>query len=284
MRLLLSLVCGLGLLFAVLPSARGADKTVGELIQEGKTAFDQGRFEAALKAANQAVELDGKNPQALMLRANVYERLDQHKEAVADYSKVIELDPKKANAFNRRGGEQFKLGKIKESLEDFDKFLELKPEATESHWQRGISLYYAGRYEDGRKQFELAKKISADDVENAVWCYICMAKTVGVDKARDALLKIEGDKRIPMMVVYELFRGKAKPEDVLTAAKEGKPAQDELTQRLFYAHLYLGLWYEAQGDKKKSLEHLAKAAEEFKVKGYMWDVARVHLEILRKDK
>ncbi len=101
-------------------------------------------------------------------------------------------------------------------------------------------------------------------------------------KARQSLLRIGHDKRVPLMKVYDLFAGKAKPADVLAAAKEGKPARDELKMRLFYAHLYLGLYYEALGDKKLTLEHMTKAADDYPVGGYMWDVARVHRELRRQ--
>src|SRR5262249_38508866 len=111
----------------------------------------------------------------------------------------------------------------------------------------------------------------------------CYARLVGIDKARKSLLKIGHDKRVPLMVAYDLFAGKAKPEDVLAAVKEGKPAREELKLRLFYAHLYLGLYYEAMGDKKLALEHMTKAADDYKVGGYMWDVARVHRDIRRKE-
>src|SRR4029077_18897172 len=133
-------------------------------------------------------------------------------EALADLNKVLELDPKRAEVINRRGALHFKLGQIKESVADFDRFIALRPDEALGHWMRGISLYYAGRFDDGRKQFVGYEKVDTNDVENAVWRYICMAKTVGADKARDTILKIGNDKRIPMMVVYELFSGKAKPE------------------------------------------------------------------------
>jgi lipoprotein NlpI len=268
----------------ILLSPIRAEKSLDDLVKECQVAAKMGKLELAIQLADQAVAKDGKSTRALMLRAMLHETLEHHKEAIADYTKVIELDPKEADAFNQRGGVRFKLGRIKESIDDFDRFLELKPEEMAGHWQRGISYYYAGRFEDGRKQFEAGKKVFADDVENAVWCYLCTAKADGADKARASLLKITEDKRIPMMVVYDLFQGKAKPEDVLKAAEEGKPTEKELKQRLFYAHLYLGLWYDAAGDRKKAQEHMAKAAEEFKLKGYMCDVARVHLEMLRNSK
>ena len=147
---------------------------------------------------------------------------------------------------------------------------------------RGISLYYAGRYADGCKQFEGYEKVDTNDVENAVWHYLCNVRVVGRDKARAALLKIGNDKRVPMMVVYKLFQGEAKPEDVLAAAQADAVPKERRNAALFYAHLYLGLYWESEGDKKKALEHLTQAATKYRIGHYMGDVARVHAELLAK--
>ena len=106
---------------------------------------------------------------------------------------------------------------------------------------------------------------------------------MGVEKARADLLAIEPDPRPVMMEVYALFRGDVKPEDVLLSARRGDPPADRLNERLFYAELYLGLYYEAAGDAEKSAQHI-KAAIEHKLPHYMWDVAKVHAERSAKKK
>jgi lipoprotein NlpI len=221
-------------------------------------------------------------PRELVARAG--RELDARKfeEAVKLATQAIESDPKFVDAYDLRGSANFMLGRIKESAADFDKVIELRPDSFPGHWRRGITLYYAGRYEDGRKQFEGYEKVDTNDVENAVWHYLCNARVVGRDKARAGILKIGKDKRVPMMTVYELFAGKVKPDDVLKAVDEDKPGDDERKKRLFYAHLYLGLWYESEGDSKKAREHLTKAADDYRISHYMGDVARIHRDLLKK--
>jgi lipoprotein NlpI len=266
-----------------LAPGRAADETGDDLLKKARTALEKGQMEEALALANKAVAADPENARTYLLRGLVHEAAERHAEAIADFSKTLALDPQAVAAYHHRGTEQFKLGRIAESLADFDKFLEAKPEEKPKHWQRGISCYYAGRFEEGQKQFEGYEQVDRNDVENAVWRYLCMARLAGVDKARAALLKIGNDRRVPMMTVYELFSGRAKPEDVLAAAQAGNPPADELKLRLFFAHLYLGLYYEAAGDKTRALEHLKKAANNYRVKGYMGDVARVHVELRTKE-
>jgi lipoprotein NlpI len=260
---------------ALLPSNETDD-----LLKAAQSALKKGQADEALALASKAVEKDPKNARAHLLRGMVRDRVGKHADAIADFDQVLRLDPQLAEAFDERGSAYFKLGKIKESLADFDRFLELRPAERAGHWRRGIALYYAGRFDEGRKQFEAYEKVDANDVENAVWQFICAARVVGVEKARAGLLKIGHDRRVPMMVVYDLFAGKAKPEEVLAAANAGKPTAEELKPRLFYAHLYLGLYFEALGDARRAREHLDKAAKEHNLAGYMGDVARVHVRLL----
>jgi tetratricopeptide (TPR) repeat protein len=247
------------------------------LLKKAKTALKKGDVDKALSLAFRAVAEDPKDDQAYLFRGTVYESLERHADAIKDFDKTIELNPKAAEAYDHRGSEHFKLGHIQKSIDDLD----LRPEAKPGHWKRGISYYYAGRFNDGRKQFEAYQAVDSNDVENAVWRFLCMARAVGVDQARADMLKVGPDRRVPMMRIYDLFRGQAKPDEVLDAARHGQPKEAELQQRLFHAHLYLGLHFEIQGDKKKALEHLS-AADKLPTGGYMHDVAHVHRTLLEK--
>ncbi len=208
------------------------------------------------------------------------DRLAEHEKAIADYDRILKLRPEWAEGYNRRGAEHFKMAHIQQSLDDFDRAIQLDPAQAPYHWQRGISLYYAGRYDDGRKQFELHQTVNGNDVENAAWRYLCMARAGTVATARASILPIQHDSRVPMMQIYALYKGKAAVEDVLAAARAGNPTPDALSERLFYAHLYIGLYDEAAGDAKGAREHIA-LANRHTIDHYMGDVARVHLQLMR---
>lgn len=205
-------------------------------------------------------------------------------DAIKQYTAGLKLDPTNATALNQRGAVYFMAAKFKESVADFDAAIKLRPKDANGHWQRGISLYYAGEYEKGKKQFEAYENVSTTDVENATWHFLCAAKKDGVKKAQKGILKIGKDGRIPMMKVYDLYKGTAKPADVLKEATDAKVSNFEKNRALFYAHLYLGLYHDATGDKKKAAEHMKLAATKHKIGHYMWEVARVHHELLSKKK
>lgn len=260
---------------------RPKEDATSEIAQQAIAAYRKGDVPGAIALATKLTEAAPKQPQAWFLRAQLHASQRDHAKAAADYSEVLKLDPKSANAWQARGEAWFKLGKITESIADFDKFLELVPAQKPHHWQRGISLYYAARFKDGKEQFEIHQTVNSNDVENAVWHFLCAARADGLASAKKNLIPIEGDGRVPMAEVHRLFAGKAKPEDVLAAAK-ATPAQGRAGEPLFYAHLYLGIYFEAIGDAKQARDYIFKAAERASENGYMGDVARVHAEILRK--
>lgn len=263
-------------------SAAADQINVDEALTQAQQAFLQSKPQEALALANRALEADPKNPQCYFVRGRIYDGDHEYEKALSDFNEGLKLAPGAREAYQHRGGVQFKLGHFNESIADFDKFLEKFSKQAPHHWQRGISCYYAGRYEDGRKQFESHQTVNSNDVENAVWHYLCVARSSGVEKARASLIKIKEDHRVPMMQIYALFGGKATPEEVLSAARAGDPPAAELNQRLFYANLYLGLYYEAEGNGKLAREHINRAAEIYRVNNYMGDVARVHAEVLKK--
>jgi lipoprotein NlpI len=267
----------------------GEKPSAEDLIKQADEAFKKGDKDKGLELAGMAIAKEPKSVPAFLFRAAMFEALRKHKEAVADYDAALKLDAKLAAAYHRRGMEHFKLGHIKQSLTDFDRYLELvpdkdRPKIAAGHWQRGITCYYAGKFKEGQEQFESFQTIEDNDVENAVWRYLCMVPLVGAKGARKDLLKIKEDKRVPMKEIYDLFAGKIKPKDVLDAANEGKPKPQELNERLFYAHLYLGLYHQSEGDEKKALDHLKTAVTKHPIGHYMWDVARVHQDILLQKK
>jgi lipoprotein NlpI len=232
-------------------------------------------LQAELEKLNTAVAAAPTDATLLAKRASVQAALGNSRGAIEDYDRAIELGPPSAPLYDARGSEYFKLGKIADSIVDFDRAIKLKPEEEPWHWKRGISYYYAERWDDGRRQFEGYQSVDDNDVENAVWRFLCMGRKSGLESARADMLKIRRDPRVPMMEIYELYAGRLMPDDVLRAAKAGSPTDEELNARQFYAHLYLGLYYEVAGNRDLAREHLA-LARSHRIGHYMWNVADVH--------
>ncbi|HVK17879.1 MAG TPA: tetratricopeptide repeat protein [Fimbriiglobus sp.] len=265
---------------ALAPFAR-ADE--GDLKKAGE-AYKKQDYKAARDHAAGAVKADPKQPDAHLLLGLACLGLRENQAAADALTELIKLNPKLAFAYDRRGDAHLKLGKFKEAVEDFDAVLGLEPQSAPEHWRRGIALYYAGRYADGVRQFETHRTANPEDVENAVWHYLCNAKATDRVTARKQLIPVRKDARVPMKEVWDLFAGKLKPADVLAAAEKVPADTDKGSEARFYAHLYLALYYEAEADAKKVIEHLTPAVEKYKIGHYMWDVANAHLAKLKVEK
>jgi lipoprotein NlpI len=257
-----------------------------KLSEDAAARFEKGHSEEAIALASQAAKLDPKNPAPFFVLGRAHLSLRQNEEAAKDFTMLIELSPRFASAYDHRGDAYLKLGKFTQAVGDFDKFLALAKDPTiaANHWRRGIALYYAGKFKEGKEQFELHRTVNPEDVENSAWHYLCNARATSPKQAREELIPVTKDARVPMKQVLELFAGKLKPKDVLDAAENVKLPGEALTHARFYAHLYVALYYESEGAKTKTLEHLTAAVEKYKIKDYMWDVADAHLCQLKAKK
>jgi lipoprotein NlpI len=192
---------------------------------------------------------------------------------------LVVAQEKDADAWFQEGVKAFFDARPKDSVAAFDKVISLAPSAAPQLWQRGLSLYYAEDYKEGRKQFELHQTVNSSDVENAAWHFICVSKAEGVEAARKVLIPISGDARVPMKEVHDLFAGKGSEEAILKAASDGDAGEDARRNHLCYAHLYLGLYYEALGEKEKAKTHMVKSATDYKMDHYMGKVSQVHVKL-----
>jgi lipoprotein NlpI len=182
-----------------------------------------------------------------------------------------------AQAVFDRAVADFRGGRVAESAAGFDALARLVPNEAPGLWQRGIALYLAGRFGDCRAQFESHRTVNPNDVENAAWHFACVARAESPAKAKAALLPVGPDSRRPMTEIYQMFRGTLTPDKVLAAAGDQANAQ-------FYAHLYLGLYADAIGDRAQALEQMTLAASDRYAAGggYMHTVARIHRDILQR--
>ena len=82
-------------------------------------------------------------------------------------------------------------------------------------------------------------------------------------------IDLSQDDRVPMGEIYAFYAGRGSEAAVLEAAKKA----GSTTARM-YAHLYLGLYFEAAGDAKQARSHLQQAADAHVTDNYMHDVAK----------
>jgi len=175
-----------------------------------------------------------------------------------------------------KAADDFRAGRVEQSAAGFDQLARLIPGQAPELWQRGIAQFYAGRFRDCRDLFISHRTVNPDDVENAAWHFLCVARAESPAAARQQMLPVGPDARVPMREVYQMFQGRATPAQVMAAAGADLSEQ-------FFGRLYVGLYLEATGDRVKGREFIAIAAQDrfANVGGYMHDVARVHMMVTR---
>jgi len=201
---------------------------------------------------------------------------DKAEEAVLEMDEAVKKFPDNAQLLIIRGSLKFRSGKIAESIVDFDKSIELSPQSKPFLWQRGIALYYAERYQDGLDQFAVHREVNPNDVENAFWHFLCNVRLKGLEASQKEVLLAGFDNRVPLMEVQKLIQGKLTPEDLIAVFEKSKAS----VSGRFYGYLYLGLYYDALKDKENSKRWLEKCVEQ-KTDGYMGDVAKIHLKLMK---
>jgi lipoprotein NlpI len=174
-----------------------------------------------------------------------------------------------------RAERDFAQGRIAESVADYDRLAALIPSVAPELWQRGVALYYLGRYDECAAQFASFHALDPRDEEDAAWHFFCVARGSSIERARRELLQAGPDPRVMRAQVYDLLRGTLSPKDLIDQAEASYPIAQ------FYAHLYVGLYLEALGDREPSLSHVKIAAgEQYRqFGGFMNVVAQVHVKM-----
>lgn len=186
---------------------------------------------------------------------------------------VLAAGEQSITAVTERAADDFRAGRIDAAIKGFDRAALLSPKDAPFLWQRGIAQYYGGQFRECARMFATHRTVNPDDVENAAWHFLCVARAESPEAARRQLLPVGPDTRAPMREIYAMFQGRATPAQVLKAAGASVRAQ-------FYARLYNGLYLEATGDREAGRAQIEIAAEPryADAGGYMHDVARVHLQ------
>lgn len=268
----------LSFLLLVASALSAQQPSPSELIQEASEAVQRGELDKAAKALERYLEQRPDDPWVLTLQAELREDTGDYVGALESYEQLFQAAPTDPRRFLLRGQALFKVGRIQDSLADFDSFIEEDPAALPHLWQRGIALYYADRFAECKDQFDLHRTVNPNDVENAAWHYLCVARLEGSEAAARQLLPVGDDSRVPLPEIYSLYQGKLQPQDVLSAAQAYEIDAEEQRDALFYAHLYIALLAEVQGSDAVARNQM-KAADELDFPYYMGAVATVHRQL-----
>ncbi|WP_182867042.1 tetratricopeptide repeat protein [Stieleria mannarensis] len=172
-----------------------------------------------------------------------------------------------------------RCGESKRAIELFEQYLTQRPNDRPYLWQLGIAYYFDGRFKDGAKLFEVHRTVNPNDVENAAWHFLCVAKAESPEKAKQLLLPAPNDSRAPMEEVLQMLRsGDSGP--VKQRMNSFAPGSAAARSANFYGHFYRGLYADALADTATAKKHLDIAAKHAPA-NYMGDIAKVYAAHLK---
>lgn len=178
-----------------------------------------------------------------------------------------------SNALVQFGDALLRGGRCEEAVQQFERAIALSPESEPYLWQHGIALFFVGRFDDAASLFEKHRVVNPNDVENAAWHFLCVAKSKDVTRARKILLPAPGDARVPMEEVLQRL-----PGGEFTAIENAvEQTRDTLgyASAKFYGDLYIGMIADAEGNRSLAKKYLSESADT-ELPHYMADVARVY--------
>ncbi len=213
-------------------------------------------------------------------------------EAIKRETAAIKASPDDKQAYSRRGDAYFFTGQFDKAVADYEKMVALDPEIAPKHWRLGLAYYFAGRYAETAKQLGLYHSYDDQDRENGIWIFLAQAQSDGIEQARKQMIRYKKEDRAPLPDVYRMFEGKLTAEELLgridAEIEQKQLPQAVREQRLFYAHLYIGLFAEAEKDPRRARQsYLAACEQNWPLKAgfgpaYMWHCARLRLVELDK--
>src|SRR6056297_1282747 len=131
-----------------------------------------GQYDKALKACDEALAVDAKNKDVLLIRSKVYKQKLEYPKAINDLSKILLFSPDDEDIFFKRGLYYQNFNQNMNAVNDFSKVISLNPKNAEAYYYRGKSNEEVTNYKkaanDYQKFIQLAKNDSAASKERIV--------------------------------------------------------------------------------------------------------------------
>jgi tetratricopeptide (TPR) repeat protein len=147
---ILSVLCFFSIAFSV------TDVKASGWLEKGVELVVKGKYNEAIHAFNQAIQIDPTDAVAYNNRGAAYGQMGNHTQQIEDCNKALQFNPKDAVAYNNRGVAYGELGNYEQEIEDCTKAIQLNPTLAVAYYHRGIAYQKLGN----RKQAEKDKRMA----------------------------------------------------------------------------------------------------------------------------
>ena len=132
------------------------DKTYLDYFILGNTYDDNGEYDKAIKAFQEAIKLNSNNSVTYYNMGIAYYNKEEYDNAIESYKKAIEINPKYDSAYNNMGNAYANKKEYDKTIESYKKAIEINPKYDSAYNNMGIA--YANKKEEYDNAMELYKK------------------------------------------------------------------------------------------------------------------------------
>jgi tetratricopeptide (TPR) repeat protein len=144
------------------PSRAQTDERARALVEEGLRYADAGKWDEALKAYKQAVEVDPRYSDAYLSMGDAYMSAGKYKEGFAAYRQAIAASPSNADAFYSLGAAYNDMGQFGDAFKPFVTAISLRPDFAEAHYGIGFAYLRLENFKDALIYLRRAVRLAPD--------------------------------------------------------------------------------------------------------------------------
>ena len=126
---------------------------------KGAALYDQGNYDEAIKALDEAIRLNPNFVEAWYNKGSILDIQGKYDDAINAYDEAIKLNPNYAEAWNGKGITLDKQGKYNEAIQACNKAIELKPDYPLVWNNKGYALKALGLTSEADAAFAKANKL-----------------------------------------------------------------------------------------------------------------------------
>lgn len=156
---------GIGLLLLVcLMVGCSNEEKINELIQQGDTAYNEGKFTEAVDVYTQILELDDTKDEIYNNRGMAYMKQKQYIKAANDFTQAIELDNTVDVYYNNRGLAKYYDAALDDAIADFTLAIEMNGSDANYYSNRGDAYTGKVEYEKAVQDYNKALELDPERV------------------------------------------------------------------------------------------------------------------------
>ncbi len=181
-----------------------------EWYRRGNKLLKSQKYEEALAAYNQAIEIKSDYYQAWYYRSYVLYVLQRHEEALDSYEQVIKLNSQDTIAWYYKGLILENLQRYGDAIASYNEAIEIEPNMESCWFHRGNSLYQLQRYGDAIASYDRVTQINPDYPEawyNKACCYALQTNVNLAIESLQQAIKLEPNRFINSAKTDSDFEG-----------------------------------------------------------------------------